>query len=135
VAKRGKEPRWLSRVVVEAVHTDQLREHGGAPGLRDENMLESALARPRQRWRYEPDADLPALAAGYAFGLASNHPFRDGNKRIAFLALVTFLGLNGLELDATEHEVVTMMLRVADGRVTEDVLAEWVRAHIVRSNR
>ena len=127
---RRREPRWLSRLVIDAVHTDQLREHGGLAGIRDESALESALARPRQRWQYAEDADLEALAAAYAFGLVRNHPFRDGNKRIGFLALVTFLDINGLDFDAPEQEVVTAMVMLASGRLSEERLAEWVRAHV-----
>ena len=78
--------------MVDAIHNDQLREHGGLPGVRDENALESALARPQQKWRYAEGADVATLAAAYAFGLTKNHPYRDGNKRIGFLALATFLG-------------------------------------------
>lgn len=133
MAKRRQEPAWLTRLVVDAIHTDQLREHGGLAGLRDANLLESALARPRQRWHYEPDVDLPALAAAYAFGLVNNHPYRDGNKRLGFLALVTFLGLNGLDFDAPESEVVTEILTLADGRRSEAELASWIRSRIVRS--
>jgi death on curing protein len=133
VARRRKEPRWLNRLVVDAVHTDQLREHGGLPGVRDDNALESALARPRQRWHYGEAVDLAALAASYAFGLVKNHPYRDGNKRIGFLALVTFLGINGVDFDATEQDVVTGMVMLADGRLTEEQLAGWVRAQIVLS--
>lgn len=125
------EPLWLSRVAVEAIHHDQLQEHGGLPGLRDENVLESALARPRQRWAYEPDSDLSALAAAYGFGLATNHPFNDGNKRIAFLAIVVFLGINGVELDAPEGEVVAATLDLASGELGEAQLADWVRGHLV----
>lgn len=121
------EPLWLSRVAVEAMHHDQLREHGGLPGLRDENAFESALARPRQRWAYEPESDLPALAAAYAYGLAANHPFNDGNKRIAFLAMVVFLGINGVEVEAPEEEVVAVMLDLASGDLGEGQLADWVR--------
>jgi death-on-curing protein len=127
VARRRKEPRWLNRLLVDAVHTDQLREHGGLPGVRDDNALESALSRPQQRWHYEEAVDLAALAASYAFGLAKNHPYRDGNKRIGFLALVTFLGINGVDFDATEQDVVTEMVMLADGRLAEEQLAGWVR--------
>lgn len=133
MAKARREPRWLSRVVVDAVHTDQLREHGGLPGIRDETVLESALTRPQQKWHYTADADVPLLAAAYAFGLVKNHPYRDGNKRIGFLAMVTFLGLNGLELTATDAEVVTEILALADGRVTENALADWIRHHCTKS--
>ena len=129
MAKHSSEPRWLSRVVIDAIHNDQLREHGGLPGIRDENVLESALARPQQKWHYAKDVDIAALAAACAFGLAKNHPYRDGNKRIAFLALATFLGMNGFELDATDSEVIAEMLALADGRVSEDHLIDWVRTH------
>jgi death-on-curing protein len=80
--------------VIDAIHADQLREHGGLPGIRDEDVLESALARPQQKW-YSDRVDVPALAAAYAFALVKHHPYRDGNKRIGFLAMVTFLELNG----------------------------------------
>jgi death-on-curing protein len=124
-----REPRWLSRLVVDAIHHDQVREHGGLPGLRDENLLESALARPRQKWSQGGERDLSSLAAAYAWGLIRNHPYRDGNKRIGFLALVTFLGINGRKFRATDAEVVTEMLAVAAGQVSEEELAEWVRKH------
>ena len=122
------EPRWVPRLVVEAVHLDQIREHGGLMGIRDENGLESALARARQRWTYEPKPDLPRLAADYAFGPCTNHPFRDGNKRIAFLAAVIFLGLNGFDLIAKQDEVVETMLELASGRLEEDAIAAWIRS-------
>jgi death-on-curing protein len=129
VAKRRKEPAWLSRVAVDAIHTDQIREHGGLPGLRDENALESALARARQKWHYAEEADLATLAAAYGFGLVKNHPYRDGNKRIGFLAIVTFLGINGRELQATDAEVVAEIVALADNRVSEAQLADWIRVH------
>lgn len=129
MAKRRKEPRWLSRVVVDAIHNDQLREHGGLAGVRDENALESALARPQQKWHYADDTDIATLAAAYGFGLVKNHPYRDGNKRIGFLAIATFLGLNGYELEATDDEIVAEIVSLADGRVSEEQLADWIRAH------
>jgi death on curing protein len=89
VTQRRKEPRWADRLVVEAVHFDLIREHGGLPGLRDEHALESALARPRQRHAYEPAADLVELAAGYGHGLAANHPFNDGDERVAFVTMAS----------------------------------------------
>lgn len=135
MAVRRTEARWLSRLVIDAVHTDQLREHGGLPGIRDDTALESALARPWQRWQYTPDADLQELAAAYAFGFVRNHPYRDGNKRIGFLAMVTFLGINGLDFDAPEREVVAEMLRLAEGNLSEEALAAWLRAHTSRSKR
>jgi death-on-curing protein len=132
VTTRRKEPRWLTRVAVDAIHTDQLREHGGLAGLRDENALESALARGRQKWTYADGADMAGLAAAYGFGLMKSHPYRDGNKRIGFLAIVTFLGINGWELQATDAEAVTEVVNVAAGRVSEAQLADWIRAHSVR---
>lgn len=126
-----REPRWLPRLVVEAFHLDQLREHGGMAGLRDEDALEAALARPRQKWTYDPDADLPLLAAAYGFGISSAHPFVDGNKRTAFLAMAVFVGLNGYEIEAEEIEVVTLMVGVASGEVGEEGLEVWLRGHLV----
>jgi death-on-curing protein len=116
--------------VVDAVHLDQIREHGGLAGLRDENALESALARPRQKWHYEGATDLPTLAAAYGFGLCRHHPYRDGNKRVAFVVMVVFLELNGLVFDAEEAEVVALMLALADARLSEDQLATWLRTHV-----
>lgn len=132
MARRRPEPRWLSRVVIDAIHYDQLREHGGLPGIRDENALESALARPQQKRHYADTTDIPLLAAAYAFGLVKNHPYRDGNKRIGFLAMVTFLGLNGYELNATDADVVAEIVALADGSVSEEALADWIRRHGVR---
>ena len=115
---------------MDAIHGDQLREHGGLPGVRDENVLESALARPRQKWAYGNERDLSSLAAAYGFGLVRNHPYRDGNKRIGFLAIATFLGINNHELDVTDAEVVMEMLRLATGAIGEADLAGWIRAHL-----
>ena len=129
MAKRPSEPQWLSRVVVDAIHHDQLREHGGLPGIRDENVLESALARPQQKWHYAEKTDIASLAAAYGFGLVKNHPYRDGNKRIGFLAIVTFLGINGHDLEATDTEVIAEVLALADGRISEEELADWIREH------
>lgn len=116
--------------MVDAVHLDLLRTHGGMPGLRDEGALESALARPRQKWTYARQADLATLAAAYGYGLARNHPYRDGNKRIAFMVMAIFLGLNGREIDATEEEIVTIILSLAEGRMSELALAKWIRLHL-----
>ena len=129
MATRRRAPRWLSRVVVDAIHNDQLREHGGLPGIRDEHVLESALARPQQKWHYADRTDVPMLAAAYAFGLVRNHPYVDGNKRIGFLAMVTFLGMNGHAFSGTDADVVAEMLALADGTVSEDALADWIREH------
>ena len=125
-------PAWVGRLVVDAVHAQQLREHGGLHGLRDGNALEYALARPRNKWAYDPESDLATLAAAYGYGLGTNHPYRDGNKRIAFLTMVIFLGRNGRDLEAPEDEVVTMMLAVAGRRCSEKALANWVKTHMVR---
>jgi len=123
------EPRWLERAVVDAMYWDQVQQHGGLPGVRDENALESALARARHKWAYANDVDLATLAAAYGFGLATSHPYSDGNKRIAFLAMYVFLGLNGRGLEAPETEVVSLMRAVADHRCSEEELGDWVRTH------
>lgn len=128
------EPLWLVRLAIDAVQHELLTQHGGLQGVRDENALELALARPRDKWAYEPDADLPTLAAAYGFGLARNHAFNDGNKRIAFAAMYTFLGLNGLEIEAPEPAVVHVMIDVASGTCSEVQLAVWLREHTVTFN-
>jgi death-on-curing protein len=127
-----REPRWVDRLVVDAVHLDLVREHGGLQGTRDEHALEAALARPRHRYTYGDEPDLLDLAAAYAFGLTRDHPYYDGNKRIAFVTMAVFLGLNGMRVDATGEEVVAVMLELAAGAVTEDALADWLRAHVTR---
>jgi death on curing protein len=132
VARRRREPTWLSRTVVDAIHADQVRQHGGLPGIRDDSVLESALARPRQKWEYDEGADLALLAAAYAFGFVRDHPYRDGNRRIGFLTLATFLGINDRELDTTDEDVVTMMFALAEGGLTESQLADWVQARLQR---
>lgn len=116
--------------MVEAIHAGQLGEHGGLPGFRDEGLLESALARPRHKSAYTHRPDLATLAATYAFGLAKNHPFVDGNKRTAFMAAYVFLGLNGHDLEVTEPDVVITMEGVAAGLITEVGLADWFRERI-----
>lgn len=123
----------MSRLVLEAVHLDQVREHGGLSGLRDEDALEAALARARQKWTYEPSVGLATLAAAYGYGIARAHPFRDGNRRIAFLAMVVFLGLNGADLDATETDVVQAMIALAAGTLDEEELATWIRMRLTRA--
>ncbi len=128
---RAAEPRWVQRIVVDAIHLDQIREHGGLPGLRDEGLLESALARPRHKWTYKRRPDLASLAAAYGYCIVKNHPYRDGNMRVAFLTVVVFLGLNGNDLVAEEVDVVTMMLTAAAGQCSEADLAKWIRSHIV----
>jgi len=115
--------------VVDEAHFRQIREHGGVYGLRDENALESALARPRQRWHYQGDARLYDLAAAYAYGLATNHPYVDGNKRITLVAMAAFLVRNGSELTATNAEALSTMLALAAGQLTEAALADWIEEH------
>lgn len=118
--------------MVEVVHSALVREHGGSPGIRDEDLLESALNRPRNKSAYG-EADLAVLAAAYAFGLAKNHAFVDGNKRAALTGAALFLAMNGHDLDAPEPEVVDVINRLASGRMTAAVFAEWVRAHVARA--
>lgn len=121
--------RFVSRRALELLHDESLAEHGGRPGLRDEGLLESALSRPHQLLAYgEPD--LAALAAAYAFGLAHNHAFVDGNKRVVFLATGLFLGLNGHRLVTTQADATLTMLALAAGDLGEDEFAQWLRAHI-----
>lgn len=124
------EPRWVSPVHVLRIHADQVQSHGGSLGVRDRGLLQSALERPRNLYRYEPESDLPALAAAYGFGISSNHPFLDGNKRVAFQTMYLFLGLNGGRIDAPEEEVVAVILSLASGELDEPGLAEWLRHHI-----
>ena len=128
------EPLWLVRLAIDAMQHELLIQHGGLRGVRDENALESAPARPCDKWAYGPDADLPILAAAYGFGLARNHAFNDGNKRIAFAAMYTFLGLNGMEIEAPEPAVVHVMIDVASGTCSEVQLAVWLREHTVTFN-
>jgi death-on-curing protein len=127
-----KEPVWVPRLVVDAIHWDQIREHGGLAGVREENVFESALARARQRWSYEPGSDIASLAAAYGYGLCQHHPFRDGNKRVAFVTMVVFLDLNGWNFEAPESEVITAMLAVASSQSKEADLALWLRSKITR---
>lgn len=117
---------------MDAIHADQLRQHGGLPGVRDDNVLESALARPQQKWAYDAEPDVAVLAAAYGFGLVRNHPYRDGNKRIGFLALVTFLGINDHELETSDQDVVTTMLALADGSLIEAQLVHRIRDRLRR---
>ena len=120
--------RWISRQALELLHDESLAEHGGASGLRDEGLLESALARPLNLAAYgEPDVF--ALAAAYGVGLAKNHAFVDGNKRAAFLGVGLFLHLNGFRLTATQVDATLTMLGVAAGSLDEDAFAQWLRLH------
>ncbi len=123
------EPRWLTRALVVALQQEALAVFGGHGGLRDEGLLESALARPRNLLAYEPGADLGRLAAGYGFGLARNHAFVDGNKRVAVLAVAVFLAINGVDFDPDEVDEVRTILALAAGEVGEEELAVWIRAN------
>ncbi|MGI4778069.1 MAG: type II toxin-antitoxin system death-on-curing family toxin [Janthinobacterium lividum] len=120
---------WLTPALVRAIHDEQLVEHGGPAGLRDEGLLSSALNRPRHRALYETP-DIADLAASHAFEIARDRPFVDGNKRTAFFALEVFLDLNGWELMADDESCVVATLQLAAGRLEEDVLAKWIRDNL-----
>lgn len=120
---------WIATPVADAAHREQLAEHGGGEGVRDAGLLESAMARPRNLAAYG-DPDAATLAAAYAFGIARNHPFVDGNKRTAAVVCETFLALNGHGLTATDAELVVAFVALAAGELTEDELADWLREHI-----
>ncbi len=124
------EPEWLDRSVLDGFHYEQICEHGGAHGLRDEGLLESALNRPKQLWEYgDPKPDVCAMAAAYAFGLAKNHPFFDGNKRTAAIACEVFLILNGYQFTIGEVEKYPHYLALAAGEHSEESFLVWLRAH------
>jgi death-on-curing protein len=125
------EPTWLTPQMVAAIHSAQIQEHGGSLGVRDQAMIESALARPRNKWEYEPEADLFTIAAAYGYGLTKNHGFIDGNKRVGYMSTYVFLGLNGFDIEAEEPEVVLTMLDLASGSLSEDQFADWLRTHAV----
>lgn len=124
------EPIWLLPGVVAQVHSEQLAEHGGQDGLRDAGLLESALNRPRHTWAYtSPKPDLPALAASLAYGVARNHPFLDGNKRTAWVLCRSFLRLNGRDVLVDQQAIVSTVLALAAGEMTEEAFADWLRQH------
>lgn len=124
------EPIWLTRRIVDALHREVIREYGGSADVRDEGSIDSALARPANLRHYEAGSDLPALGAAYAWGLAKNHGYMDGNKRVGAASMAVFLMLNGLELQAPEPELVAAMLAAASGEWDEATLASWVRANV-----
>jgi death-on-curing protein len=124
------EPVWLDATIALAVHDRQLAEHGGRQGVRDPALLESALARPVNRWGYGDD-DRCALAAAYAFGIARNHPFFDGNKRTAWVFARLFLALNGLALRFAPEDAIRAMLALAAGELGEEAIADWFRQRVV----
>jgi death on curing protein len=123
------EPVWIGSSTVLAIHDEQLAEHGGQSSVRDLGLLESALARPRNRFAYA-DPGLPILAASLAFGIARNHPFVDGNKRTALVVAELFLMLNGVELIATDEGCVVTFLGLAAGELSEAQLASWIASHV-----
>jgi death-on-curing protein len=126
------EPLWIDRQALLLLHSASLAEHGGLEGLRDEGLLESSLNRPRNKLTYKDDCDVFDLAAAYGFALSRNHPFHDGNKRIAFLAVGLFLAINGYELVAEQTHAIQIMLSLAAGQLTEKSFADWIREHAVR---
>ncbi len=122
---------WINKTLALAIHDRQLAEHGGGSGVRDEGMLDSALARPQQRHAYgDPPPDLAELAAALAFGLARNHPFVDGNKRTAAVACEVFILLNDGVLEAEDHELYPVYLQLAEGSLEEDAFAAWLRPRV-----
>jgi death on curing protein len=125
-----KSPKWVDRRALLLLHAESSSEHGGLAGLPDSGALEASLARPLHLRTYEPESDLARLAAAYAFGIVRNHPFNDGNKRAGFLALGLFLELNGRELVADQVEAIAIIFRLAEGKLTESELAEWIRRNL-----
>jgi death-on-curing protein len=126
-----EEPIWVDKPEVLIAHSRQLAEHGGSDGIRDITLLESALAKPRNVLAYQADATLPRLAASYAFGIARNHPFIDGNKRTALVVAEGFLRFNDWKLVAAPEEKYLTFLHLADGSLSEEELATWFTAHAV----
>lgn len=126
-----QEPVWILEDVVRAIHTRQIAEHAGTPGVRDAGLLDSALARPRNAFAYRSSVDLADLAAAYAFGIARNHPFLDGNKRTALVCCELFVRLNGFAVKASQDEKFETFIELAAGRLEEEPLAQWLRAHLV----
>ncbi len=127
------EPFWLDETIVRAMHEDQLAQHGGLAGIRDHNLFLASLDRPKNLLAYgEPTPTIFDLAAAYGYGFAKNHAFVDGNKRVAFVTMATFLELNGYSLNIPETEVVLMMERLAGGKETQELIAEWLRENSIQ---
>ena len=125
-------PVWISEELVIAVHARQITEHGGSAGIRDKSLLQSALARPQQLYAYgDPSPDLAALAASLAYGIAKNHPFVDGNKRTAAVLCELFIMVNGMSLEASDQEMLSVFLALAGGSLNEEELANWIRSHLI----
>jgi death on curing protein len=123
---------WILDSVVLAIHDAQLAEHGGMVGVRDEGLLASALARPRNLQAYGEDPDAASLAAAYGFGLSRNHPFLDGNKRTAFVVMELFLNLNGWNLNAEDADCIATMEALASGKLSEKAFSKWLRDHLAK---
>lgn len=131
-----EEPTWIDERLALAIHARQIAEHGGDSGVRDTGLLSSALARPRNLFAYNPDAaDLAALAAAYLIGICKNHPFIDGNKRVAAIVCETFVNLNDTQLDATDGDFYEVTMRVAKGEIDEEAVCAWVRRRIQQHHR
>jgi death-on-curing protein len=128
------EPKWLDTTIVLDVHGEQLALFGGADGIRDLGLLESALARPVNKFAYG-ERDVAALAAAYAFGIARNHPFVDGNKRTAFASLMIFLGLNGIDFDVPPEQATASILGLAAGEVSEESFARWISDNLPKRKK
>jgi death-on-curing protein len=124
------EPRWIGKKALLLLHELSLAEFGGAPGLRDEGLLDSALARPQNLWAYNPASTITALAAAYGYGITRNHAFVDGNKRAALLSIGVFLGLNGYRLTAGQANATQTIIALADGTLDEPGLSAWIEKHI-----
>ena len=124
---------WILEETVHAIHSRQIAEHGGIDGVRDEGLLLSALARPQNLLAYSNETpDISALAASYAYGIAKNHPFLDGNKRTAFVVMRTFLLINGFDIDASQEEKYITILKLAEGNLSEVELNEWVKTKLLK---
>jgi death on curing protein len=124
-----KQPHWISRRALLYLHSASLTTFGGSTGIRDEGLLDSALARPQNRFLYSPESDLSELAASYGFGIAKNHPFIDGNKRAAFHSVGLFLSINGYQLIADQLDAIQTMLNLAAGNLNEQQFAAWIRTN------
>ncbi len=125
------EPKWISDAVVHAIHRRQIAEHGGIDGIRDAGLLESALSKPVNLFHYaEPKPSISEMAAAYAFGIARNHAFIDGNKRTALVVCRLFLALNGVEFTATAADKYQVFIKLAAGEITEEELADWISSHL-----
>jgi len=124
------DPHWILPEVVPAIHSRQLAEHGGSEGIREEALLESALARPLNKWAYSsPPPSLYELAASYGYGVVRNHPFVDGNKRTGFVLMLLFLRLNGIRVEASDADKYQLVIRLAEGSLSEEELADWLSVH------